>query len=181
MTVSSPPPSFLWVSLWLSSFHWYISTLRTSRGGLGRDAEVGIDERRRGLEVAHQMDQLAVIGGVDAARIDLDHETRPLGERARGLDGAALVPEQKDDGREHEHEPDDHADRSLHEALEPGLARDFSELVGCSGILGCAPAGVAAAEDVAQGIEGARCAIGFVCHLRLPAWTGSGPRRRDYL
>ena len=41
MTVSSPPPSFLVVSECDSSFHWYISTLRTSRTPVALIAKSG--------------------------------------------------------------------------------------------------------------------------------------------
>jgi hypothetical protein len=41
VTVSSPPPSFFFVSLFFSSCHWYIATLRVSLMAFARTPNSG--------------------------------------------------------------------------------------------------------------------------------------------
>ena len=67
------------------------------------------------------MDELAVVGGIDLGGVDADDRSGALGERARGVDRSALVPESADDRGDDENQPDQRPDEGIDDALQPGL------------------------------------------------------------
>src|SRR5205085_3042480 len=65
----------------------------------GRDAELRIEQRLRRARLTGDVDELARIRGIGPLRIDIDHETPPLGQRARRLHRSMLRSEERRVGK----------------------------------------------------------------------------------
>jgi hypothetical protein len=93
------------------------------------DPEGGIPRRCARRHRNGKVHQFVVISGIDRTRIRLHDLLRALVEGPNRLDGAALVPPQQDDAADHQQDPDDRADKALHNALQPPRRGHFGDAV----------------------------------------------------
>ncbi len=88
-------------------------------GILCSDAEDRIRDGAVHLGCSGNMDELAIIGRIDGGGPDRQHQARAFIEGAIGLDRAPLVPEQCDDGDEHQQNADEYFGNAPLQARKP--------------------------------------------------------------
>ena len=92
-------------------------------------AEFAVADAAGRLGLAGDMDELAIVGGIDARGIRADDDALALGQRLVGLDRAALVPEQQNDADDQQQQAEQHALDRFPDAGEPGGACRLGERI----------------------------------------------------
>ena len=95
----------------------------------GADGPTGVRDGAADGGVAGDVDQGAVIGGLDRFGGDLDHHAGAFVQGAFGLDRAALVPAEQDDAGQDGYDAGDHAPEGRTETREPARAGRLGEMV----------------------------------------------------